>query len=174
MNKVNLGLFLVFNFMFFGCCNQKEYTFNQIKNLKSTHIIKDSLIISEIEKLIDSRKLDVGKNELIVIKLYKQDKLKQIYNFEITKSFFTIEQRRFKEKKSTQNDFKGYLYNNDMVILLYGDVEEFFEVKKNSKPKNIFYVKKNRFEKEQIVIIYDPRIFKYEIRKGKLIFITEW
>ena len=174
MKKLILGVFFVLNFMFLGCCNQKEYTFNQIKELKATHVIKDSLIIKEIDKLIDSKKLIAGKNEFIVVKLSNQDTLKKIHTLEITESMLIVEQRRFSNKELERSGFKGYLLNKDKIILLYGDVDAFFELKENVDSKNIFFVKKNKFEKEKIGIMYDPSIFKYEIRNRELIFISEF
>jgi hypothetical protein len=172
MKKVILGVFLVLNFIFFGCCNQKEYSFNQIKELRATHVIKDSLIIKEIDKLIDSQKLGVGKNEFIVVKLNNQDTLKKIATLEITESMLNVEQRRFLNKKFGRNMLKGYLFKKDKIILLYGDVDAFFELEENVDSKNIFFVKKHKFEKEKIGIMYDPPIFKYEIRNGELILIS--
>lgn len=174
MKKEILGLLTLIFFVFSSCINQKEYTYNEIKSLKSTHKIKDSLIVKELEKLIENKKLVINENEFIVVKLNNLDTLKKIKALEITKSMLTIEQRRFLDMEFERKGLKGYLFNKNEIILLYGDLDSFFEIKEKIYPKIIFFVNKDKFEKEKIGIMYDPPIFKYEIRNRELIFISEF
>jgi hypothetical protein len=168
--NISCIIILVINF---NCSSKREYTFNQLKDIHPKFIIKDSLIVNEVTKLINNKKMKVNKNEFISIKINKDQSLKNYYYLEITKKLFTVEKRRALNKNLCDLNYKDFILYNDYLMLLYGDINDFFEIEKRNLKNDIFFIK-NKTQIEKFGIVYDPPIFKYEIVNGKLILISEF
>lgn len=166
-SKIILFLFLLV--LISSCGINKEYGINEIKELESTHFVKDSLIVKQIDFLLKSGKLKVDKDEFISIKLERLPLLNN-YSLTISKTLFSLEKHKFYYQNYDKMAY-GFLNFNREIILLHGDIKFFFERKKNIKTKNIFYSKQKN-KPELISFIYDPPIFKFKLKDDHCFFIS--
>lgn len=161
---------LLLTILISSCSSTKEYSINEIKELESTHFIKDSLIVKQIDFLLKSGKMKVDNDEFISLKVERLPLLNS-YSLTITKTLFSLEKHKFYYQNYDKMAL-GFLNFNNEVILLHGDIKFFFERKKNVKAKNIFYSKKIN-KPERISIIYDPIVFNYKIKEDQ-VFLLSW
>jgi len=168
-------LLIVIGF-FYSCATQKEYTFDEFKRLNPTHKVIDSIILKPIEELFYKKKLFTiyPKKEFIVLRVIKDSPFKNI--FRLTINDFEFE-KEYSKDIINSNDIlikelrklKGYFFYRGVPILIYGDIDSFFD-RTNSKVKNIFYSKK---QFHGIFPIYEPSVYEYELLNGNLKFKGE-
>lgn len=171
MKKNILYLSIIIILINFSCDSKKEFTYSQLKDISSGFLIKDSLIVIEVEKLINDKKLKIKSEEFISINITEEVNFKNEYYLEISKKNYNIEKQKIWNRDLKENNYKGYISYNKYILLLYGDINDFFENKIDGTTKDIFFTK-NKIENEKIGIVYDPPIFKYKILNGKLIFVS--
>jgi hypothetical protein len=114
-SKIILFLFLLV--LISSCGINKEYGINEIKELESTHFIKDSLIVKQIDFLLKSGKLKVDKDEFISINLERLPLLNN-YSLTITKTLFSLEKHKLYYQNYDEMAL-GFLNFNNEVILLH-------------------------------------------------------
>ena len=99
-----------------------------------------------------------------VVVLYLEREQKSSYKLSITKTDFEL----FRENKSDYyfSKIKGYLQYDNLLVLLYGDIDEALFKKKNVKlVKGIMFLKKEISPP----IIYEPSFLEYKIQNGKIV-----
>lgn len=101
--KSKIILFLLLTLLISSCSSTQEYAINEIKELGSTHLIKDSLIVKQIDFLLKSGKLKVDKDEFISIKVERLPLLNN-YSLTITKTLISLEKHKFYYQNSLLSD----------------------------------------------------------------------
>lgn len=166
-----ISFLLLLTILLSSCNSTKENSINEIKELESTHFVKDSLIVKQIDFLLKSGKLKVNNYEFISINVERLSLLNN-YSLTISKTMFSSEKHKFYYQNYVELA-EGYLIFNNEIVLLFGGIKFFFEKNKRVKAENIFYSKYN-YEHEKILPVYDPPVFKYKIKDDQCFFISSY
>lgn len=157
VKRRNSKVLIILSIILFSCNSQKEYTIEQVKNLEPTHQVIDNIIVKSIDELRKNDELYSDKDDTVILYFERKD---DIYNLSLTKTKFEL----FKKFKSDAfKNLKGYIFHNDKIVLLYGDLpDKYLERQKNK----LLDVTKTTFkvDKETPPIIYEPAYIEIQLK----------
>jgi len=167
MRKFFIISFCVF---FCSCTAQREFAIDDLFRLKSTHTIDNDIFLKAIDEFL----LKEGNSILEkggFVDLYIRKNGNEFFTIQFSKSDFNLEKSyrsQLSNKLSGYNRLKGYLKYKGNLLVLQGEVNDFFDCVKPCKVYDIFYKKE---EIEGILPMYEPTVYEFELSNGNLKFI---
>lgn len=155
-----------FSILLFNCVGQKELTVNDLSLLRPTHTIKNDLILKVVDDFISKEsRPNLEKGEFIDLHINRNGD--DSYIIQLSHSDFNLEKSYRSQMTNSNNRQKGYLRYNTTLIVLQGEINDFFDCIEPCDIKDIFNGKKE----EGILPIYEPIIYEFEILNGNIKFI---
>lgn len=122
---------LVFISVSFSSITQRTLSSASLQKLEASHRIKNQIILTPINKLIKKSNGNIFLNVILVridsINRNKKNVYLRASNLATEKMYFQVDKNTIKPK--------GYLYVNDILILLYNDTNTFFS--KINEPEDV-------------------------------------
>lgn len=150
--KTKIIILSIITVCMFTKCKNREYSYDQLKNMRSTHKIQSLDLQDKIEKTLKDKE-NFGEFEDEIIILFIKKKIK---TYEICISI--TEFNTFKNyRPDLYNDLKGYLNFQNVPVLLFGNMDEVFYVKNKVDFHNVLG-KLPEYNLDNPPIVYEPKM----------------
>ncbi len=159
--KIKILCIVVFAMFLNQSCSQtKQYNISDLKSLNATHSIKNQKLTVVYDTLISNKDYYNKTDDIIVTFIDKENE--DIYKIEVTMTDFEI----FKRNKPNYGVLKGYMFLDNMPILLFGDInKDLFNVLEKPK-KGVMNFDKSK--EKSAPLIYEPQYFNFLLEKDSL------
>ncbi|WP_106794771.1 hypothetical protein [Aquimarina sp. Aq78] len=161
-NSINL-LLALFSLFITSSSSCSIYNRDNSNKIEPTHILKNDIILEPIQQKI---KNEISKDPLLNVILLRIDSTNtEGINIYLKASNFQTEQQYFKLESNPLTP-KGYFVVNNVVVIIYNDVEMFFD--KIKKSDNILETKDEVETLVDIHTSYKHYIYhEYNINENK-------